>query len=90
MSYTICWGNNEIIKINASSKQTKKITLNDKSRKYIVKYKNNNEKNGEFIIEGELRNRCKGDWIIDLTDEEIEKIFLKKINYVNFNSKILQ
>ena len=44
MSYTICWGNNEIIKINASSKQTKKITLNDKSRKYIVKYKNINEK----------------------------------------------
>ena len=66
-------GNNEIIKINASSKQTKNIILNDESRIYIVKYKNINEKKGEYIIEGELRNRCKGEWIVDLTDEEIEK-----------------
>ena len=66
-------GNNEIIRINTSSKQTKNIMLNEKSRTYIIKYKNINEKKGEFIIEGELRNRCKGEWIIDLTDEEIEK-----------------
>ena len=37
-------GNNEIIKINASTKQTKNIILNDESRTYIVKYKNINEK----------------------------------------------
>ena len=66
-------GNNEIIKINASSKQTKNIILNEESRIYILKYKNINEKKGEFIVEGELRNRCKGEWIINLTDEEIEK-----------------
>ena len=66
-------GNNEIIRINTSSKQTKNIKLNEESREYIIKYENINEKKGEFIIEGELRNRCKGEWIIDLTDEEIEK-----------------
>ena len=37
-------GNNEIIKINASSKQTKNIILNDESRIYILKYKNINIK----------------------------------------------
>ena len=66
-------GNNEIIKINVSSNQTKSIKIDEDSRIYIIKYKNINEEKGEFIIEGELRNRCKGEWIIDLTDEEIEK-----------------
>ena len=66
-------GNNEIIRISTSSKQTKNIMLNEESRTYIIKYNDINEKKGEFIIEGELRNRCKGEWIIDLTDEEIEK-----------------
>jgi len=83
-------GNNKIIRINASSKQTKNIKLNEESREYIIKYNNINEKEVAFIIEGELRNRCKGEWIFDLTDEEIEKIFQKKINYVNFSWKILQ
>ena len=66
-------GNNEIIRINTSSKQTKNIMINEESRTYIIKYNDINEKKGEFIIEGELRNRCKGEWIFDLTDEEIEK-----------------
>ena len=37
-------GNNEIIRINTSSKQTKNIKLNEESRTYIIKYKNINEK----------------------------------------------
>ena len=30
------------------------------------------KKNGEFIIEGELLNKCKGEWLVDLTDEQVE------------------
>ena len=66
-------GNNEIIKINVKSNQTKNIILNEEKRLYIFKYENINEKEADFIFEGELKNRCKGEWIVDLTDEEIEK-----------------
>ena len=65
-------GNNEIIRINASSSQTNNIILDEEKREYIVKYKNINENKGEFVLEGELCNRCKGEWFVDLTDEEIE------------------
>ena len=66
-------GNNEIIKINVKSNQTKNIRLNEEKRLYIFKYENINEKEADYIFEGELKNRCKGEWIVDLTDEEIEE-----------------
>ena len=67
-------GNNEIINITASSLQTKDIILDEERRQYIVKFKNIGDKKGEFIIEGKLRNKCKGEWLVDITDEEIDKM----------------
>ena len=67
-------GNNQLIKLNYGSKQAQKILLDKKKKVYEVKYININSKKGEFIIEGELINRCKGEWIINLTNEEIESL----------------
>ena len=65
-------GNNEIKKISYLSHQTDKIECNQKEREYEIKFININKYFGEFIIKGELVNRCKGEWDCDLTNEEIE------------------
>ena len=66
-------GNNEIIEINAKSNQTKDITFDKIKREYIANFKDINEKEAEFIVEGKLQNKCKGEWVIDLTDKEIDE-----------------
>ena len=65
-------GNNEIKKINYFSHQTDKIEIKKDKKEYEVNYININEYFGEFIVEGELVNRCKGEWLCDITDEKIE------------------
>ena len=66
-------GNNEIVKIDCSSPQTDNVTLKKECRNYEIHFLNTNSKIGEFKIQGELINRCKGEWVCDLTDEQIEK-----------------
>ena len=66
-------GNNEIINIKASSPQSTKIMINEQKRQYNAKYINTSYKEAEFIIEGKLINKCKGEWKVDISDEEIEK-----------------
>ena len=65
-------GNNDIIKMNYSSPQTKNIVVDEENRIYEIKYKNSGHSTGDFILTGEIKNRCKGDWDVDLTDEVIE------------------
>ena len=67
-------GNNQTIKYNYSSEQTKIITLDSNKRIFQVTYLNTNSNIGEFIIEGELKNRCNIDWIFNLTNEEIDSL----------------
>ena len=66
-------GNNEIININPHSPQSSNFLMDEENRQYIIEYINTNYKKAEFLIKGELKNKCKGEWHIDLTDEEIEK-----------------
>ena len=66
-------GNNEILNIKTSSPQTSNIILDEENREYIIKYKNTNYNKGEFIIQGELQNKCSGEWFVDLSDDIIEK-----------------
>ena len=65
-------GNNDIIKIDYSSPQTKDILVDEEKRIYEIKYKNTGYSQGDFILRGQIKNRCKGDWDVDLTDEMIE------------------
>ena len=65
-------GNNEILDITVSSPQTKNIFIDGDKRQYIVQFNNLTEKHGELMIEGKLQNKCKGEWLIDLTDEDID------------------
>ena len=66
-------GNNDILKFKYYSNQTDKIQYNKKNRQYEIQFVDINSYYGEFVVEGELKNRCKGEWKCDLTDEEIEK-----------------
>ena len=66
-------GNNIINNMVYYSNQTDKVKFNKDERKYEVNFINTNYSYGEFIIKGDLMNRCKGEWKCDLTDEEIEK-----------------
>jgi len=68
-------GNNDIIKMNYSSPQTNNILVDEENRLYEIKYKNTSYSEGNFILTGEIKNRCKGDWDVDLTDDLIEKNF---------------
>lgn len=70
--------NNEIINISPLSVQATNITLDEKKRQYIFEFINTKHKSVEIIIKGELKNKCKGGWDVDLTDEEIEKLMPKK------------
>ena len=66
-------GNNEILNISPSSPQTSNIILDQENRQYIARYIKTQYRNAEFIIKGELQNKCKGEWLVDLSNEEIEK-----------------
>ena len=66
-------GNNRIIKISYSSNQMNQMHINKDKKEYEINFVNIKDKYVDFSIEGELINRCKGDWNCDLTDEEIEK-----------------
>ena len=67
-------GNNKIINFNCLSNQTKKIKTDEQNKLFTAQFLNLDSSKGEFIIQGELLNRCKGEWIRDLTDEEIESL----------------
>ena len=73
---TYCYngGNNTLIKSSSYSMQTEKIKLNQNKKVFEVQYIDTNSPIGEFIFKGELINRCKGEWKINLTDEEIENL----------------
>ncbi len=71
-------GNNDIIKMDYSSPQTKNIVVDEENRIYEIKYKNSGYPTGDFKLTGEIKNRCKGDWDVDLTDEIIEAHFPKE------------
>ena len=55
-----------------SSPQTKNISIDEESRKYEVNYFNTGYTKVEFTLQGEIKNRCKGDWELDITDEMVE------------------
>ena len=71
-------GNNEIININSSSPQSTNIVLDEEQRQYSIEFFNTKYKEAQFSIEGTLKNKCKGEWEIDLTDEKIEELMPKE------------
>ena len=65
-------GNNIIKTISYLSHQTDKIELKEDKKEYEIKFIDINQNYGEFIINGEFENKCKGEWDCSLTDEQIE------------------
>ena len=72
-------GNNEIKDIVISSPQTKKIIVDDVKKEYVIKYKNTKYKEVNINIKGELINKCKGDWVVDLNSRYIDKNIPKDV-----------
>ena len=88
-------GNNEIIKIDCKSEQTDNVTLKPEIRAYEINFLNTNSTKGEFKMIGELINRCKGEWICDLTDKQIEEAIpndykTNKNKFKDFAEKIIK
>ena len=71
-------GNNEIIDIKPHSPQTNIIKIDEERRRYVAEYNDPQYNKAEFIIEGKLINKCKGEWYVDLTDEEIIDLIPEK------------
>ena len=72
-------GNNEIIEMKQPiSSQATKIEVDAKNRRYIIEFINTNYNEVEISIKGKLKNRCKGGWNVDLTDEEVDKLMPRK------------
>ena len=67
-------GNNKIIKYGYKSKPNVEIKVDEIKNFFEVQYINTNSPKGEFIYKGKLINRCKGEWTINLTDEEIDNL----------------
>ena len=67
-------GNNEILSINASCKESTNCILNEEEREYAIEFFHTQYNKANFSIEGVLKNKCKGEWEIDLTDEQIENL----------------
>ena len=67
-------GNNEIININSSCPQSTNCVLDEESRQYTIEFFHTQYNEAQFSIHGLLKNKCKGGWEIDLTNEEIENL----------------
>lgn len=67
-------GNNETIKLEYHSKPTAEINIDKNNKIYDIKFQNINSDKAEFILEGEFKNKCKGDWVVNLTNEEIDSL----------------
>ena len=80
-------GNNQIIGFKYNSNQTEEINLNNKEKVFDIKYKNTNSNIVEFGFQGELMNRCKDSWSVELTDEKIDSLIPPdfKTNKAQFN-----
>ena len=80
-------GNNQIIQFKYFSQQTQDINMNQKKKVFEIKYININSKIAKFNVQGELINRCKGNWSINLTNEEIDSLIPNdfKTNKIHFN-----
>ena len=67
-------GNNKIIDYRYRSEQTKKIKYDKQKKVFEVEYIDTKSPIGIFSLRGELINKCAGDWIVNLTNEEIEAL----------------
>ena len=56
-----------------SSPQTKNIQVDEEKRIYEIIYRNTKYTQADFILTGIIKNRCKGDWEVELSDKIIEE-----------------
>ena len=67
-------GNNTIIKNEYNLYPNGEINLDNNKKIYDVKFVNINTSIAEFHLKGILKNKCKADWVINMTNEEIDSL----------------
>ena len=67
-------GNNLEIKFKKYIKPKHEIEINENKKIYEINFIDLKSDKVEFIIEGTVINKCKGEWIINFTNEEIESL----------------
>ena len=70
--------NNEIINITPSCPQASNIIMDEENRQYIFEFINTKYKQAEIKVSGELKNKCKVEWNVGLTNKEIENLIPKE------------
>ena len=72
-------GNNEIIEIKQPiCPQASNIVVDEQNRRYVIEFINTKYTNADINFKGQLKNKCKGEWNVDLTDEQIDNFMPKK------------
>ena len=67
-------GNNNIIKNKYYCIPQGEVKLDSNKRIYDVIFKNLNSNTAEFHLKGELKNKCNTDWIINMTQKQIDAL----------------
>ena len=82
-------GNNTKIKNEYYCNPKEIIYFDEINKFYEIDFININSKTAEFILEGELKNKCRTGWVINLTKEQIDLMIPNdfKIN-INIYNKI--
>ena len=70
--------NNEIINLTPICPQASNIIIDEENRQFIFEFINTNYKQAEIKVTGELINKCKVEWNVGLTNEEIENLMPKE------------
>ncbi len=79
--YCYMYGNNQLNKFSCKSKQTTRIKMDEIKKTIFVQYLNTQSYVGELEIKVEIINRCKGEWICNFTDAEIESFIPEDCKY---------
>ena len=69
-------GGNNIIKkknLSCNNKSDNNVEYKKDKKVYEIKFIDTDKSYGEFVIEGQLENKCKGKWNCDFNDKEIEE-----------------
>ena len=71
-------GNNEILEMNSTSNFASRLYIDYIEHECIAYYDEKLPEKDNFVIDGIVKNQCKGEWLIEATDKDIDDLMPKK------------
>ena len=71
-------GNNEILELNSTSSFSSRLYIDYIEHECIAYYDGKLPEKDNFVIDGIVKNKCKGEWLIEATDKDIDDLMPKK------------